>query len=187
MSITYKFSDSIEQDHYTEAVWQILCECDQEFIPALSSRESSYQADLGGAVSSQHVQPHAYFDEMKKQVFLVAIDQDSDQVVGFMTFKHGYQSDPLKNFSPSNYITTICITKQARNQGITKGFYQALIQQQIPSAYQLNFISTRTWSTNAAHIHVLQKLGFVESAVLPDHRGAGIDTIYFAKQVDDNG
>ena len=48
--------------------------------------------------------------------------------------------------------------------------------------YEHMNIFTRTWSTNAVHIRILSKFEFETLHVLKDHRGAGIDTIYFVKR-----
>jgi len=47
--------------------------------------------------------------------------------------------------------------------------------------YPERFICTRTWHTNGAHIHILDTFGFREIARLKDHRGPGLDTVYFAR------
>jgi len=44
------------------------------------------------------------------------------------------------------------------------------------------WIATRTWSLNSAHIHILEKLGFALVKRLVDHRGPGIDTVYYGKE-----
>ena len=41
-------------------------------------------------------------------------------------------------------------------------------------------IFTRTWSTNLAHIKILEKFGFSEHLRIKNHRGENIDTVYFA-------
>ena len=42
-------------------------------------------------------------------------------------------------------------------------------------------IFTRTWSTNAAHIKILDKFNFEIIKCIENDRGDGIDTVYFAK------
>lgn len=50
------------------------------------------------------------------------------------------------------------------------------------SAYKNANIFTRTWSTNFAHIKILQAFGFETVKVLKNDRGSGIDTVYFKKE-----
>lgn len=42
-------------------------------------------------------------------------------------------------------------------------------------------LKTRTWSTNDAHIHILQSIGFVMVKNIDNDRGIGINTLYFEK------
>jgi SAM-dependent methyltransferase len=131
-------------------IWEILCECDQDFFPPLSSRESSYQNELSLEMK-QDVKPYKYFNEMIGQFFIVALEPTTDRVVGFMTFKHSYSCPELSEYDPSNYITTICVRKHNRNQGITKKLYD-FIEECLPSTYRLPYVTTRTWTGNDAHI-----------------------------------
>ena len=65
----------------------------------------------------------------------------------------------------------------ARGQGLMKGFYREMIRL-FPQCH----IYTRTWSTNMAHIKILQGFGFEELKRIPNHRGQGIDTVYYCKK-----
>ena len=40
-------------------------------------------------------------------------------------------------------------------------------------------IALRTWSTNAAQLRLMEKLGFTCVLRLPDDRGPGVDTVYY--------
>ena len=102
-----------------DQIWEILCECDGEFYPKLSARESSSQKQLivdeGGAAD---VKPVTYFKEMIGQEFLVA--KDGERITGFMTFKTDYICDALREFGISLYVTTVCVRHACRGQGIMK-------------------------------------------------------------------
>lgn len=174
---------------YEDQVWEVLCEIDDEFVPPLSSRESSAQNDLdirgdesGGAGESDggSRNPVSYFGEMKGQNFVLALNDS--RVAGFLTFRHRYECKFLREIGPSNYVTTIGVKRKLRGQGIASRMYDYLVNQ-LPSGYRLDYISTRTWSTNHAHISILEKKGFEVVERLPNHRGEGIDTIYFAKKL----
>jgi len=52
--------------------------------------------------------------------------------------------------------------------------------------YENANIFTRTWSTNIAHIKILSKFNFETLCVLKNHRGVGIDTVYFVKRPENN-
>lgn len=168
-------------DKYGEEVWDILCECDSEFVPPLSSRESSFQPKLSKLNDVQNVKPKSYFEIMKKQHFLLALK--GGKVIAFMTFRGGYFCPELSENSPSNYITTICVLEQFRRQGVAEMFYDHMINH-LKGKVRQPFITTRTWSSNKGHIKLLGKLGFVNSTCLVDHRGIGVDTVYFSKVSD---
>ena len=44
------------------------------------------------------------------------------------------------------------------------------------------FIGTRTWSTNAAQMHIFPKRGWKAVCVKKNDRGEGIDTVYFVHE-----
>lgn len=163
-------------------IWEILCECNNEFVPPLSSRNSSSQADLrtgpGAAGACAADQPFVYFEELRKQQFIVAV-KDS-RVVGFLSFRTGYICDALSDFGASNYITTVCVRKDSRKQGILTMMYE-LMETCLPDEVDCDRISTRTWSQNDPQINTLMKKGFSIVKRIPDDRGPGVDTLYFGK------
>lgn len=169
----------------SESVWKILCECDREFIPHLSARESSYQGVLND-IKNTHSKPISYFNAMKQQKFIICKECNTNEIVAFMTFKRNYNCDEMSISNKSNYITTICVTKNHRNKGILKLLYN-YIEYKLPKEVRLNYLTTRTWSTNTWHIHTLKKNGYKIINTLVNHRGENIDTIYFAKSILNGG
>ena len=61
--------------------------------------------------------------------------------------------------------------------------FQLVFCEWIPSGLRLPFLTTRTWSTNGSHIHILTSLGFEVSERVVNHHGEGIDTVYFGKAI----
>ncbi len=167
-----------------DGIWEILCECNNEFIPPLSSRNSSSQTELqqGSDVLDDHIdnKPYVYFEELRKQQFIIA--KRDDRVVGFLTFKTDYICDALSKFGASNYITTVCVRKEFRKQGILTKMYEQM-ESGLPESVSCSRISTRTWSQNNAQIKTLMKKGFRMLAKLANDRGLGVDTLYFGKTV----
>lgn len=168
-------------DDYQKEIWEVLCEIDDEFVPPLSARESSSQSNLNDNQQSEIMEPVSYFKELKKQQFIIALSEE-EEVQGFMSFKHRYSCQELAEIGVSNYITTIGVKEKFRKQGLAQKMYD-YIENLLPKEYQLNYITTRTWSTNNIHINILEQRGYAKVNVLKDHRGQGIDTIYFAKKV----
>jgi len=160
-----------------EMVWEILCQCDEDFYPPLSARNSSSQKNLKDTgTCSVEEKPTVYYEEMIQQYFILAYEED--EVVGFMTFKQDYECEALKEFGVSLYITTVCVKKEKRGRGIMKALYQVM-EQEVSAACGCKRISTRTWSLNDAQIHELSKRGYDKLCVLKDDRGPGVDTVYF--------
>jgi ribosomal protein S18 acetylase RimI-like enzyme len=181
MEYIIKFENELKNLSVKNQIRDILYNCDKEFVPPLSSRESSIQGNFQNQKVSE-LKPKAYFEVMLQQNFLIAYDE-FDNIIGFMTFRYNFISDETIELSPSNYITTICVKKEYRNIGITKNFYK-YIERNLPMEYKLNNLTTRTWSTNYSHIKILKNIGFSEMTVLKNHRGEGVDTIYFGKKLD---
>lgn len=81
MRVEYKGNDLNEKEK--AFVWDILCQCDDEFYPKLSARNSSSQKNLKDAEAVEnHEKPIVYYEEMIKQDFLLAYEQE--EVVGFL-------------------------------------------------------------------------------------------------------
>ena len=162
-----------------DQIWEILCECDEEFYPKLSARESSSQKQLiVDETAVGQVKPVTYFNEMIAQEFLVA--KDGERITGFMTFKKDYICDALREFGTSLYITTVCVRHACRGQGIMKELY-ACMENEVWPIYGCNRISTRTWSLNDTQLHELAARGYERLAVLENDRGNGVDTVYFGR------
>ena len=179
MKIEYKGSNLSEKEK--EKVWEILCQCDREFYPPLSARNSSSQKNLSHTGIIAEEQPTVYYAEMIQQDFILAYE--GEDVVGFMTFKQKYECEALTEFGTSLYITTVCVKKERRGHGIMKAMYQTM-EQEVAKVCDCNKVSTRTWSLNDAQIHELSRRGYEKLCVLENHRGPGVDTVYFGIVLD---
>lgn len=180
MRIEYKGNRLNEMEK--EAIWEILCQCDEEFYPPLSARNSSSQKQLkseDGGSMMQTQKPVAYFEEMIRQDFLLAYDE-SERIVGFMTFKKDYICESLEKFGRSLYITTICVRSECRGQNILGMMYEYM-ETEVTKQCGCLRISTRTWSLNTAHMHGLARRRYEILDILKNDRGNGVDTIYFGK------
>lgn len=175
---------AFEEDLYTTAyrndIFELLCICDKEFFPSLSSREDSRQMDLTN-LKEDAVKPYSYFQKLHSQQFILLVNE-LNQCVAFMSFIHNYKAEELTEILPANYITTICVHPDYRRQGLLKKLYDYMLNN-LPEIYTLPTVSTRTWSLNSHHISALHKIGFHVIRKLDDHRGPGIDTLYFAKYI----
>ena len=177
VSITeLKFVPSLQDVKLKGQIWEILCECDQEFIPPLSSRNDPLQCGLSN-VDRHTILPYNYFYIMLDQPFIIAIDEGKGRVAGFMSFIHNYVNEEV-GIHGCNYISTLCVRKEYRNQGLARAMYEFLINR-LKGQYESPLIGTRTWSSNYGHIRLIESLGFRLVSQLRDHRGPGIDTVYY--------
>jgi len=180
MELIYR--QSLTEQAHLDGVWALLRDNDTAFIPPLSHRESTCQKMLqeDGAPAAAPGGPVSYFEEMKRQSFLLAVEDG--EVLGFFTFRENHLPPVLADLHEEDllelYITTIIVSPAARRRGIASGFY-ALFMSLFSERRRL--ISTRTWSTNISHISLLEKLAFSGPLRIVDDRGKGIDTVYYHK------
>lgn len=170
----------INEPDISNAVWRILKQCDHEFVPPLSCRKSTISKNLVSNLIEKPGEPRSYFNMLTRQYLILA--EYTGSTAGFMSFRNQYSTPELKGYNPSNYITTICINEKYRNRGIGASLYRAVIAL-LPERLKCDFISTRTWNGNTAHIHLLQKMDFHLVHQIENDRGPGIDTQYWAKRM----
>lgn len=171
MEMTYYAS--VAESGYAEQVRQLMVLADKEFIPPLSARSSSTQSSLTDA-DSDTGSVDAYFASMVSQPVILALE--NEHVAGFMAFKFDHICQQIRCL-PNLYASTSVVHPDFRGRGLMRGFYEAMI-----ARFPDRSVCTRTWSTNFSHLHVLGRLGFSEIARLKDHRGVGLDTVYFCRQ-----
>lgn len=169
------FESLLDTEHRFQ-VYELLKKCDREFVPPLSQRTSTTQSVLDDALSDEHGEPRSYFQQLCGQSVLLAMEQD--QLLGFMSFRGQHICEDVQDQVNTIYVTTVIVEPMYRGQGLTQTMYQELMG--IAQSRNLP-ISTRTWSTNDAHIKILSRLGFYELLRIYDGRGKGIDTVYFRK------
>ena len=168
-----KIFEQITQPEYLQQLYHLLVLADREFVPPLSARSSTTQQSLQGG-SGNGVED--YFQEMKTQAFVLALD--GQRIAGFMSFRFDHQCE----YSPQGanlYASTSVVHPDYRGQGLMTGFYTAMLK-----GYPERTLFTRTWAENIPHLRVLEKLGVTQTALLPDHRGPGIHTVYYAHTPD---
>ena len=168
---------SFDDKAVTDSVYRILCACDGDFYPPLSSRDSSVSASFSPAnTTGTH---ETYFSEMKNQVLLVA--RDVSGIVGFMSFRHAFRMPELGDWNPVNYITTVCVDLNQRGKGTCSAFYDFMLNK-LPPDQKCDVTATRTWSLNENHLRLLTKLNFSLVKKIVNDRGPGVDTVYYARR-----
>ncbi len=98
-----------------QQIFDLLVECDKDFLPPLSSRMSSTDSSF---VELQHPLPIQYFESIIQQDFIIA--KTENKIVGFLSYIHQYSNPSLPQTASSNYVTTTCISPKFRGKGISK-------------------------------------------------------------------
>lgn len=164
-----------------QSMHALLLEVDREFVPPLSSRESTLQADLVTAAGSGPG-VERYLTALMGQGLLV-VGSSGDPFVGFASFIPGHVVHVVDHvpLGPYHYLTTIAVAHRARQRGAARALYEALLT---TAGHAREGVATRTWSGNRHHIALLRSLGFAEVIRLQNDRGPEVDTIYFARDWD---
>ena len=168
-----KYFDAVARCGFEADIQALLVLADKEFIPPLSSRGSSTQQNLSSADTVSDG-AKAYYEAMSTQPVVVAVE--NGRCYGFMAFKKDYACEYYDK-TPNLYASTCVVHSDARGKGLMRGFYQTMID-----LFPDRNIYTRTWHTNIPHLKVLEKLGFSLLVRLPNHRGPGMDTVYYCRE-----
>ena len=159
-----------------EFVWKMICLCDNEFVPALSSRSDTSKLITKPIDNAENLPIDFFSDMLANEQFILVFDKSTDKFIGFMSINIDFDNIVLPEYSPSIYISVICVHPDFRNNGIAKQLYKYLF-----SKFGLgNAYTVRTWTQNYNHCDLLRKIGFKIVKTFKDERGKGIDTLYFA-------
>ena len=169
--MTLQHLNDTEKQKYLDGIRNLLVLCDREFVPPISSRISTTQSDLSQIKVGNGIS--AYLDALMEQEIICALDNDS--LLAFVSYRKDYTCPEIDgSLTPNVYLSTLIVAPDARGGGITRKIYSYLFEK-----YSDRPIFTRTWSTNFVHIKILEGFGFSEHHRIKDHRGEGIDTVYF--------
>jgi len=93
----------------------------------------------------------------------------------------GYQKNwnGIEEVMEEAYISFIAVHPGYRGQNIAGLLDRALAQKLWSDG--MTHVNVTTWSTNPGAYRMYQRLGYVVSNTLKDHREPGVDTIYFRK------
>ena len=155
-----------EKAFYKEQLFSLLYEANEDFVPSLSARFPEAKTVEEGV--------RRYFGEMMTANLLVTLD--GDKLLGFIAFRENVSGNYIpEGVTPNLYIGTAVISKEARGKHLTTRMYEHLFYT-LRSDYSC---FTRTWSTNAAHIAILTRMGFALTKRVENDRGEGIDSVYY--------
>ncbi len=150
---------------------EILCECDNEFYPPLSSRESTTQSNFDNKTSA-NCKPIEYFNQLKSQSFILVFSNNT--LCAFISFK---KDAVIKQY----YISTLCVKPSFRGLGLLHIMYDKL--EELAKSEGVTSFLTRTWSTNNAQLKTLTKHGYKILKTIENDRPNGVGTVYFEKKL----
>jgi ribosomal protein S18 acetylase RimI-like enzyme len=159
-------------------IWRLLCEADTEFYPPLSVRDAENVIFDDKNQINPTGKPYVFYHEVMNQVIFVAVDKN--HIRGFLAFEVDYLNEDIKTYRNMStwYVNALVVDNEYRRKGIASRLYEALEEY---ANGRTNDIYTRTWSKNISHIDLVKKRGYELVIRLVDHRGSGIDTVYFRK------
>jgi ribosomal protein S18 acetylase RimI-like enzyme len=167
------FRPSVDLPSRGQQLWVMLNTVDHEFVPPLSARtEDALQMDGRPAPGG----PVAVFDLVMSEYVLFA--HVEGEIAGFLSFRPHERSVMLPLHSPCTYVTCLATLPHYRCDELTTALNEAV--ERLPLAHTSPWITRRTWSTDDRNIELLLERGYEEVLRLPNHRGQGIDTVYFS-------
>lgn len=172
-----QFTDNLSEEE-KKGIWELLCKCNFDFFPPLSSRFSTSDEFLTSEKQSN--EPIAYYKSILNQQFILV--KEHQKIIGFLSFITSYSNEFLKNYPSTNYVSTICIEPNLRGKGIGTLLYD-FMEQQLPKNVHSNYISIRTWNQNFAQLKILDKRAYRLVHEIKNHRGEGISSLYFVKTI----
>ncbi len=138
---------------------------DHEFVPPLSLRPDGIYDRVSGTLAKADSN------------FLIG--ESNGRVVGVVGYRKNWNG--IEEAMEEAYISFIAVHPGHRGQNIARLLDRALAQKLGPDG--MTHVNVTTWSTNPDAYRMYQRLGYVVSKTLKDHRGPGVDTIYFRKSL----
>lgn len=168
----YSVAPAEASDRVRLGVRNLIEHVDHEFVPPLSTRSGTLSMDTLEGESDVS----RYLLALDHESWLVATDQGS--VVGFLSYIECHHPTGLPPCTASLYATTVGVHRQARRKGVATALYGTL--EHIAADRAVKYLTIRTWTSNAGHLRLLRGRGFEVIRRAPDHRAAGVGTVYLA-------
>ena len=170
--------DNKQKERYSNDILKMLTDADMDFVPPLSARNSTLQSNFNTTFAPTNANAvEEYFLKMMSQSVLgIFID---GEIVGVISYIENHVLGVITEDSlPNIYISTLVLKPKTRGQKLTEKAYNYLFNE----LYEYRNIFTRTWSTNFAHLHILEKFNFREFKRIYNDRGNGVDTVYLVRE-----
>jgi len=164
---------------YSEDVRQLLVAADDSFVPPLTAPERAGMSRASGQPGPTDIDD--YVDACVGRPMIGALDDG--RLVGFASFEPMVESEPLADYTPTNHLTVLVVDEAYRNRGLATEFYGFLFES-LPAEHHKPAVSTKTWSTNEAHLAILDALDFECVHRVENDRAPGVDTVYYARRIE---
>ena len=154
--------NQLDKTNYASQVAKLIDLYSDDFIPSLKVRSSMLDRNFTRSIPI-YPSTELYYRSIETHPAVLTID--NKKVLGFLSYIASTEEV---------YVSTLIVDREYRKHGIAKYLYKYLIR----TFPDLN-ISARTWSTNKAHIHLLESIGFTLTKTLENDRTSGVDTVYY--------
>lgn len=164
-----------DKQSYEAKLRQLLETVDQEFVPPLTDESradmSRMKTQAGG------VDIDTYVERCLNRPLIGVFD---GSLIGFLSFDIIQEGSIIDEYTPTNHVEILVVDTERRGEGLGTEMYRYLLED-IPESHCLSYVSTKTWECNEPHIAILKKFDFELVNRIPNDRGPGIDTVYYAR------
>lgn len=160
--------NKVEKSEYDQ-IYMILSECDSEFIPPLSDRNSCDTRNFEIKENKNNITE--YFNSIfhLPRIFFMGYSSKDEQF-------HSFAVVTPKNASNELYINVCCVQSNYRQCGMGKNLILGVIN--YAKTHHYNKVVTRTWSTNEVQISLLKKLNFKLKSHTKEIRTQNVFSVY---------
>ncbi len=164
---------------YSSDIRQLLEAANDSFLPPLTDLSRAELSRASGQPGPTDIDSYHRACVDRPMIGVL----DGNQLVGFASFEPMIDSEPLADYTPTNHLTVLVVDESYRNQGLATKCYDYLLES-LPAAHRQPAVSTKTWSTNSAHLAILESLDFTCVHRVENDRARGVDTVYYARRIE---
>jgi ribosomal protein S18 acetylase RimI-like enzyme len=180
-SLLFVESDTLSNEQAL-GVWDLLVECDTDFVPSLSQRGKE---SVEVYSEKKNMAPSECYLSIAHDHFILASDKNG-HVVAFTCFKSKQLGNPWGNDVLGTFVELTCVARAHRGKGIAQMLY-AYLENELPADVSLPYIARCTWSSNIVQRHLYTKFGYALVGEVYNQRGPGVHTLYYGKKVVSSG
>lgn len=172
----------LSEENHRETLRDFLCDYEDEFVPPLTARSGVEEWD--DDEPGESLDP--FLDDCFDQEVIGAFNGDGE-LIGITVYDYGFFHALPQEMNPCVYVTITLVAEDYRQQGVnqrisTEVYNHAL---ELSGKQNIQSMAFRTWSTNEGGKALMEKYNFKEMYRIEDDRGEGVDSIYYAAQLED--